>query len=118
MNFSTEEITLCKEIAKYYRKPIKKGDRYLIPALGQDIYLWTFPTPNTRKETIPLFTWQDARNWLRENNFILRNLSETVDGISIFSGILNRKPIRAFQEMGKTDTEAILKVMVQILKED
>jgi len=99
MNFNKEEITLCKEITKYYRKPIKKGDHIarevgelqipyteyveIVNRDGDSLVIDVTENKVYRiyshsegfvinvdyqieHELIPLWTWQDARDWLRE----------------------------------------------------
>jgi hypothetical protein len=121
MKFSTEEIALCIQIAAILRKPIEYGDYYI---LGSDdetpkIWIWNYQAPlihpSENKPYLYIWTFQDARNWLRKKGKILIQHRERPDGnISIDF----QEDDEVLQVTGKTDLEAILKVIVQILKEE
>jgi hypothetical protein len=157
MNFTTEEITLCKEIAKYYRKPIKKGDyiarevgelqipyieyvdivnrdgdSLVVNAIENKIYRIYSHSEGfvingdyqVEHELIPIFTWQDARGWLKEKGFYgsLNDLGKFKVYLAYKNfldeeGAERMKQIRIMNQ-GNTDTEAVLKVILEILKEE
>ena len=115
MNFSKEEIALCKEIAKYYRLPNslwvckESEDNVIFDYAGDFQY---FPP------YIPLWTWQDARDWLRERNWflVLRNFGN-VSHFGIWKEEQREPKSYKYAQAGKTDLEAILKVVLEILRE-
>lgn len=72
MKFTKEEIDLCKEIVKYYRKPIDFADWFFDSELGRTgIHFHTMILNEDISNKIPLWTWQDAREWLKEKGKIL-----------------------------------------------
>ena len=117
MKFSTEEITLCKEIAKYYRKPIGFGDWFYdeeIEHIG--IHVYTMILEEDVSGKIPLWTWQDARDWLRKEGYELTRFFSYVNKVGI-SFYKKGVQLSSLCGEGKTDLEAILKVILEILKE-
>jgi len=149
MNFSKEEIALCKEIAKYYRKPIKKGDyiarevgelqipyieyvdivnrdgdSLVVNAIENKIYRIYSHSEGfvingdyqVEHELIPIFTWQDAREWLKEKEYELVTLSGDEE-IQIMFHKKATHYLLTLCKQSKTDLEAILKVILEILKE-
>jgi len=146
MKFTKEEIRLCKEIARYYRKPIKYGDWYLIKTTEyEDIDVnRSFDKNGKRRrisikktfqvcahcspkllDIISLWTWEGAREWLRERNWYLfehgdwyLNKNEVLVRANplLDNGEFNYDV--AIKRFGKTDLEAILKVVLAVLKEE
>ena len=133
MNFTTEEIALCKEIAEYFRKPIQKGewfsllcdnspfllDNYSFWVEGFDLYEREYERKNriyNKDDWWPLWTWQDAREWLREKGWEINEHLDSLDIVKVeFARISDRIKL---QNKGKSDLEAILKVVLEILKEE
>jgi len=130
MKFTDEEIRLSEEIARYYRKPINKYEPVIAswPGMGDLIGMLQsekegiviaenshlYPT-----EIIPLWTWEDAREWLGEKGFIYVTLSIQPGRVFISAStklvVGKRKVKTAF---GVTSLEAILKVVLAVVKEE
>ena len=122
MNFNTEEISLCKEIAKYFRKPIGFGDWFYdeeIEHIG--IHVYTMFLEEDVSGKIPLWTWQDARDWLREKGYVLDSLQTGRKAESVFVRFYILKLFKGkeivIDGIGKTDLEAILKIVLNVLEE-
>lgn len=137
MKFTSEEIALCREIGKYYRKPMNPGDWFYfekynriefvddiffknreIPLKGIQLSTPTqYPSYPEPIDYFPIWTWQDAREWLTRKRYWFR-LDYHPDcnpkyKLQLFKNTLNS----IYEEGGKTDLEAILKVILAILKE-
>jgi hypothetical protein len=116
MNFTKEEIDLCKEIVKYYQLPsslwlCKENEENVIFDYAGDFQY--FPP------YIPLWTWKDAREWLRGKGWISITLTTFNDDSGSMVKFWDKKAENVFlKEEGNTDLEAILKAILEILKEE
>jgi len=118
MNFTTEEIDLCKEIAKYYWKPIYFGDWFYDEELNRPaIHVYTMILNEYMSDRFPLWTWQDARDWMREKGYTLETFSGDMH-IEIAFHKRGTHYLSSLNQDGNTDLEAILKVVLKILKEE
>jgi hypothetical protein len=120
MSFTKEQIDLCKEIVKYYRKPIYRGGSYIYSIWkNPELFVSVGDLPNEyqiAEAIIPLWTWKDAREWLKEKRQFLIGHHDTASGeIEIHFG---KSWVSEYAGIGKTDLEAILKVVLEILKEE
>ena len=130
--FSKEEIELCKEISSFFRKPIGFADWFLlddystIPKVWIEEFQAPLIHPPLGERYVPLWTWQNARDWLREKGWEFKDLivknkmtPNTAYKMSYIS-CENFRKTHGFEinKFGNTDPEAILKVIVQILKEE
>jgi len=80
MKFTDEAIALCKEIANYYQKPIDKYDPVIANWSNVDIIGLLYSKEDGRimarnqyfypDKIIPLWTFEDAREWLGEKGEI------------------------------------------------
>jgi len=129
-SLSKKEIELCREIARYHKKEINKGD-YFISGLSGEVLLNTGMLVDTeyKKPDVPIWTWEDAREWLIERGW---RLNQHYDGWSCRGGRVPQKPdmvglefwsyenvlLPAFNGRGKTDLETILKVVLAVLKRE
>jgi len=146
MKFTREEIRLCEEITRHYRKQIKYGDWYLMKTskpeditdvnysydkdgkrsrlnVRRQLRLLSICSPKAL-DIIPLWTWKDAREWLfsRSEVEVLTLRYYQILGIS-HKGYIAKVVIlyangRFYEAEGKTDTEAILKIVLAVLKEE
>ncbi|MHA1225209.1 MAG: hypothetical protein ACTSPV_00535 [Candidatus Hodarchaeales archaeon] len=137
MKPSKEEIRLCKEIARRYRKPPRQGDwvfvekyknYFLVVGVIRTKAGNQFEITNEEKfwdsdyddkqKYFPLWTWEDAREWLRKKGFVYITLSIQTRSSFISAStklvVGKRKVKTAF---GATSLEAILKVVLAVLKE-
>ena len=101
MKYTETEISLCKEIAEHWRKPVTiddlayrvdrskviriDGDCYLTSVDGTKLKLkkfersgWCFEEMNST-DWFPLWTWRDCREWLRERGWRLLDLIDEHD---------------------------------------
>jgi len=76
MEFTKEEISLCKQIAKKHRKEIARGDYYVgwrdkknrqVLALSHEVF--------TFESLIPLWTMSDCLEFLRKKDFLYIEIS-------------------------------------------
>jgi len=132
MKFTSEEIALCKKLHELgVRRKIKEGDWYILPsdsltgtiprlfdARSIAHELWEF---EINKEGTPLWTWADAREWLREKGYwLLKHFDHANDLVKNTVKIIDAKTIydlihKGFiEQSGDSDLEAILKCMVEI----
>jgi len=139
MRYTKKEIEICREIARYYQKPVRFGDWFIwsdippintnSPNLIDSYQLADDLNERKEKDWFPLWTFEDAREWLFERGW---RLNQHYDGWSCRGGRVPQKPdmvglefwsyenvlLPAFNGRGKTDLEAILKVVLAVLKEE
>lgn len=139
MKFSKEEIRLCKEIAKYYRKPINLS--YV--AIDGKFYLSTldrliseeheYYNPKVKDDALedinrfwPLWTLQDCLDWLKSQEYNYYEWgSQTKKNVAVFTAIHDNwhelKGAEVFkaivEEEADTILEAALKAVLAVLKE-
>jgi len=145
MRYNKKEIELCNEIAKYYRKPVKYGDWIYLnqeKRLVDDVWLkvdserLSMPNQYSYEPIIienyfPLWTWEGAREWLREKGYLIYVMAEHPDFIYLsfkiphhiekdYEGKKHYRFKRSSEIVtkGKTDLEAILKIVLAVLKEE
>ncbi len=132
MMVSKEEAKLCKEIAKYYEKPITEYEQVIASwpddcmgdivgvlhsikegiVLAKNMYLYP-------EEIIPLWTFEDAIEWLEEKGFIYITLSMQTRSSFISASTkleLGKRDVKT--AFGTTPLEAILKVVLAVVKEE
>ncbi len=122
MNHTEKEIALCRRLHELGVRPeIREGDWYLdsrhsLAPFGP--FLCTGEMiPDLRDIFVLLWTWERAREWLREKglfNVTLQTNYEISD-LSVFS--LTKEAMRKFIAQGQTDLECALAVMVQVAEE-
>ena len=145
MKYTEKEINLCKEIARYYRKPINEYEPVIAswPNVRDVTGLLLskkdgsvlcknkrllYPYPFYPKKIIPLWTWEEAREWLRKRGGVLIDLTEWSDGRIVCEIAFNPEKHKdsgwscpaenLITKEGKTDLEAILKVVLAVLKKE
>lgn len=117
MRYSKEEIRLCKEIYRYYKRPSEYRNPFYLSEDDEQI--------------IPLWTWRGARSWLKERGYAVYVLAEHPDFMYLSvkktrciekdgDGVKHYKFDSATEivRRGKTDLEAILKVVLAVLREE
>jgi len=147
MRYTKKEIELSKEIAKYYNKKIQPGDwiywkdnKHMEVTLVDDIWLkmrdgklsvpsHSLDEPHIIENYFPLWTFKDAREWLRKRGW---RLNRHYDGWSCEKRLIPKQPdivalkfwsykndlLPEIKGQGKTDLEAILKVVLAVLKRE
>jgi len=120
MNFTKEEISLCKQVAEKYRKEIKYGDWTLNE--GGFVKVWPYRHNCKRIELITLWTISDCLEFLRE-----RNLEFTLNYFNHVRfwqiQLWNKSSTQAIysdygkENKNKTPLEACLKAVLAVLGE-
>ena len=122
MEFTKEEISLCKQVAERHRKEVEYGDWFIMPA---DPHL--FPTileaspahklwkSEINKKAIPLWTMSDCLEFLQEktDEVDVIELWRTGKKLKWFCRLENHK-----WKAGKTPLEACLKAVLAVLEEE
>ena len=118
MKFTKEEISLCKQVAKKYKKEIEYGDWYLnqhdkkvFPHLYR-LNLLTFVKEVGNKHIIPLWTISDCLEFLREKKKVIE-LWIAGRGSNWICRIKGQKWWK-----GKTPLEALLKAILAVLGDE
>lgn len=118
MNFTKTEIALCREIARYYRKPIGYGDWYYYKPNQECIPNIVRNGIFDEKLDFPLWTFEDAREWLKGKGFVYIDLSiQTRSSFISASTKLVTGKRKVKTAFGVTSLEAILKVVLAVSKE-
>lgn len=126
MNFTKEEIALCKKIVEKYRKKIKYGDWFL-NAWGKATCAcgYAYPThkPIRRKHEhpkwIPLWQISDCLEFLEKKykEVSVGNIDDEWD-VQVFGAFDNVKHPEFLEDIrGKTPLEAFLKAVLAIVEE-
>lgn len=112
MEFTAEEISLCKQIAEKHRKEITRGDWYVHDSDEKNMAILSLGhEPLSFKNLIPLWSITDCLEFLRKHFYILRVCS---DGqLEAEVGMLGG----SIYHYGKTPLEACLKAVLAVLKE-
>ena len=111
MNFTEEEISLCKQVAKKHRKKIKYGDWF---EFKDNVYLVTSsPEPEASYETIPLWTISNCLDFLRDRGWFYK-LNFFDNRVTCYIYI---SPNRHLKSESETVLEACLKAVLAVLEE-
>ena len=114
MNFTKEEISLCKQIAEKHRKKVGHGDWYL---LNKALVLSVFPVSNEKDfysvRVIPLWTISDCLEFFEKKGFQTFLIMELAKGWGC-DGYLGNK---IYSGEGNTILEACLKAVLAVLEE-
>lgn len=142
--FTPKEISLCREIAEIYRKPINRGDYYAAKmfkpirnikayldmrgdgyaVIGKEKYLISIRTENDaitadRQKALFWFSlWQehDCLEWLRKEHesIVIQYIWQS------WNVYVKKSPegnIQSYKFTGKTPLEALLSAVLAIMKE-
>ena len=122
MKFTDKEIELCKEIAKYYIKPIKYGDWFCYVNYENENYIRIYQKePYAMPEydrTFPLWSLEDCLGWLKEKEFIISIMGQYPDDESWLLNCGRKHSDDDLHHEGKTPLEACLKTILEILKKE
>lgn len=117
MNFTREEVSLCKKIALRARKKLIYGDWW--KGTGEDIFLMNIPGEilhpvDQHKDIIPLWTISDCLEFLRKKPG-LHTLEITGDYHRLRWHVISNWTDIA--EEGETPLEAFLKAVLAVIEE-
>jgi len=122
--WSKEEISLCKQVAEKYIKPMEYGDWWndrKKETLLVSIKKWIMSEDIVKEEMFPLWTISDCISWLREKGFYLsiNTLGEYWTCLA-YKHIFNEKdkdigPRIFFQE--QTLLSVLLKIILAVFEE-
>ena len=120
MKFTKKEIAVCKKIAEKHRKEIKYGDWYLdniVVLLNNDFIKGTiFVARQVRLGLIPLWQISDCLEFLRERRkhcvFLSHDEGDEKEWWCFFDEYHETQQF----DSGKTPLEALLKVVLGVLK--
>ena len=123
MKFTKEEISLCKQVAQMWRKPIKYGDWFLNKG-GVYAKIWPYGHNCKRIDVIPLWTISDCLEFLRDRALYLLGLNQS-DECEFVCGFceVDDMGMRIIDETAKwvegtTPLEACLKAVLAVLEEE
>lgn len=128
MDFTREEIKLCKQVAGKHRKPIEYGDWYYSKHLKEVLLQSPFINVvrdreiiNRDKNIIPLWTISDCLEFLeeKERSYRLENSNTHAYGKYYFACFMpSNHPDRrhGIYKYGKSVLEACLKAVLEILE--
>jgi len=133
MKYTKTEIDLCEQVAEKYRKPINAGDcvyhklyKNFFLVIQSTNFRYQLQTERwfneqaveDRKENIPLWTIEDCLEFLEEKypESILIQYIWQIWSVTVSKTPDYRNP--SFKYDGKTPLEALLKVILEVLKED
>ena len=131
MEFTKEEISLCKQIVEKHRKKIGEGDWYVSD--GSDYRTgWSNPMLNTNdyepvkvrligigdetnRNDVPLWTIPDCLEFLRTKGFSCFHVD--FDGDEVTLAVDNLRDGISASFLAKTPLEACLKAVLAVLEE-
>lgn len=129
MNFTKEEISLCKQVAKKHKKEIKRGNWILdehgevrlieriqgeiLSAGGNDSIRFV---SHYNPDVTPLWTISDCLEFLRERKWCIE-FSYICEPRVVISYVQPKKESKRFQLEGDTALEVYLKAVLAVLEE-
>ena len=138
IKFTKEEISLCKQVAERWRKPLKIFDPVIGTYLSGEEFIGYFheeltkeksrcrldevmvglcETAKSTNELIPLWTISDCLEFLREKGWLVRDLIEYEGEFGTTFLYQTTSEDKFINGDGKTALEAFLKAVLAVLEE-
>jgi len=121
MNFTKEEINLCKQVTEKHRKKIEEGDWYLPhnDDIEPELYIAGITDDKANIVGIPLWTISDCLEFLKERSWTNYQFSFDKKGITEVHIVQTPFNFRSNQEIVERGTflEVLLKAVLAVLEE-